>query len=198
MRDNSPDHPTSRLILSTVTDDHLRTFHRWFHENDPGRQTCRPISLKTVDELIDAYRQLPKSECEGDFAVVRIWDKALVGRVRYFDLNWRNRSAEIGYVIGPEFQGQGYATEALDLLLGLLFDGHSLNKVYAQTGEFNDSSIALLKHWGFREDGRLRQHHELDGVLYDDLIFSLLAAEYRALAHSPNGRPPDCHSSGGQ
>ncbi len=178
---------SSRVKLTPVTDDHLRVFHRWFHDNAPERQTCRPISRKTPDELVEAYRNLPPSETAGDFSVVRLQDEQLVGRVRYFDLNWRNRSAEVGYVIGPTFQGEGYATEALELLLVLLFDGHSLNKVYAQTAEFNDASIALLKHWGFQQDGRLRQHHELNGTFYDDLIFSLLAEEYKQSATHQRG-----------
>ncbi|MBD3299552.1 MAG: GNAT family N-acetyltransferase [candidate division Zixibacteria bacterium] len=172
---------STRLKLTSVADDHLRVFHRWFHNNAPERQTCRPISKKTADELVTAYRNLPESETVGDFSVVRLRDEELVGRVRYFDLNWRNRSAEIGYVIGPTFQGEGYATEALELLLALLFDGHSLNKVYAQTAEFNEASVALLQHWGFKQDGRLRQHHELNGEFHDDLIFSLLAAEYKQI-----------------
>ena len=169
---------TARVKLTSVTDDHLRMFHRWFHENGPERRTCRPIPRETADEAVAAYRQSPKAKIEGDFAVERVADGRLVGRVRYFNLNPRNRSAEIGYAIGPAYQGEGYATEALGQLLALLFNDHSLNKVYAQTGEFNEASIALLGHWGFQQDGRLRQHHELNGEFFDDLIFSLLAEEY--------------------
>jgi RimJ/RimL family protein N-acetyltransferase len=102
-----------------------------------------------------------------------------VGKITYFDLNTRNRSAEIGCLLDPAFRGQGYASEALGLLLTYLFGDLNLNKAMAQTGEFNSASIAMLKRWGFRQDGRLRQHHELDGVLHDDLIFSLLADEFR-------------------
>ena len=50
--------------------------------------------------------------------------------------------------------------------------------VYAQTAEFNHPSVAWLKRWGFHQDARLRQHPELDGVMHDALIFSLLAEEY--------------------
>lgn len=47
------------------------------------------------------------------------------------------------------------------------------NKIYAQTGEFNKSSINLLKQLHFHCDGHLREHHELDGILYEDYLFSL-------------------------
>ena len=174
----------TRVRLDAVTDEHLLKFRAWFIAARPETQTCRPVRHATPEETITAYHNREMTDAEQDYAIVRREDSALVGRIRYFSLNPRNRSAEIGYMIGPEFQNQGYATEGLGLLLSLLFDEKSLNKVYAQTGEFNTASIALLKRWGFHQDARLRQHHELDGVLYDDLVFSLLAEEYRKLSVS--------------
>ena len=64
------------------------------------------------------------------------------------------------------------------MLLKHLFEELEINKIMAQTGEYNDASIALLKKLGFKQDGRLRQHHELDGEMYDDLLFSILAEEF--------------------
>lgn len=48
----------------------------------------------------------------------------------------------------------------------------------ADTGAFNQASIALLKSLGFQQDGCLRQHQLFDGVLHDQLLFSLLAEEW--------------------
>jgi ribosomal-protein-alanine N-acetyltransferase len=47
----------------------------------------------------------------------------------------------------------------MKLLLDHLFGERGMNNVMAQTGEFNDASIALMKKLGFKQDGRLRQHH---------------------------------------
>ena len=54
-----------------------------------------------------------------------------------------------------------------------------MNKIMAQTGEFNDASIGLLKKLGFKQDGRLRQHHEVEAKMYDDLLFSILSDEFK-------------------
>jgi len=53
-----------------------------------------------------------------------------------------------------------------------------LNKLYGQTGEFNQAAVGLLKKLGFHRDAVLRQHHELDGGLYDDYVFSILREEW--------------------
>ena len=167
-----------RVSLDDLTEDQVLTVRKWFLDSDPATQTCQPIALKTDEEVIWDFRERVEDGRSRDFAINRLADNRLLGRIRYFNLNARNRSVEIGYLLSAEFRGQGYASEALGLLLGHLFGERGLNKAYAQTGEFNTASIALLERWGFRQDARLRQHHELEGTFYDDLIYSLLAEDY--------------------
>lgn len=184
MVESTPHTKRSKVRLDAVTDEHLLKFRDWFIAARPETQTCRPVRIVSPEEQVAGYRAKEKTETEQDYAIVRDEDDVLVGRIRYFSLNPRNRSAEIGYMIGPEFQGQGYATAGLGCLLDLLFNEKSLNKVYAQTGEFNTASVALLRRWGFHQDARLRQHHELDGIMHDDLVFSLLEGEYYHMRES--------------
>ncbi len=177
MKDGSVE--SYRVKLTEFTENDLIIYHKWFLESEPQRITCRPLGDFSLEAVIKRYAERFSSEKIRHFAARRIDDNEFLGRVTYFDLNTRNRSAEIGFLIGPKFQKQGYASEALALLLEYLFNKLNLNKVMAQTAEFNEASIALLKKIGFQQDGRLRQHHPLDGRFYDDLLFSILAEEYR-------------------
>ncbi len=88
------------------------------------------------------------------------------------------RVGELSRLTGPDYRRSGYTSEAVRLLLAHLFHNSNINKVMAQTGEFNEASIALLTSLGFTQDGRLRQHHVIDGTYYDDLIFSILAEDF--------------------
>lgn len=54
-----------------------------------------------------------------------------------------------------------------------------LNKLYCQTAAFNIASVKLLDKLGFHRDGILREHHELDGKLWDDYIYSILRSEWK-------------------
>jgi ribosomal-protein-alanine N-acetyltransferase len=166
------------VYLDDMNDFDVIIVHRWSRESIPERMTCRPIADFSEPEIIARFRERKDREDLRDLAVRRTDDGALLGRVCYFDLNPRNRAVEIGYLIGPEYLRKGYACEAMKLLLNYLFNKLGLNKATAQTGEFNKASIALLNKLGFKCDGRLRQHHELDGKMYDDLLFSILAEEF--------------------
>lgn len=170
--------PSFRVRLADFSEEELIVYHKWFLESDPPRITCRPIENESIENVLERYGGRFAGQKIRHFAVRRIEDDEFIGRVTYFDLNTRNRSAEIGFLIGPQFRRKGYAREAVTLLLGHLFKELGLNKAMAQTGEFNDGSIDLLTGLGFRIDGRLRQHHPLDGTYYDDLLFSILADEF--------------------
>ena len=153
-------------------------FHDWFWSSPPERMTCWPVEPITLDETLARFHAPATPNAPKRLAIRRIADDILVGRISYFNVNTRNQSAEIGYLIGPDFRGKGYASEALELLLRYLFEELKMNRVYAQTGAFNASSIALLESHGFTLEARLRQHHKIDEVFHDDLIYGILASEY--------------------
>lgn len=166
--------PEGSLVrLTHLQEEDLDLLHAWFVESQEARMTCKPIQNFSLEELKTNFRE--RRPCK--FAICRITDNQLVGRVSCFNFNIRNRSVEIGYLTGSTYRQQGYTKQALQLFINHLFNTVGFNKVMAQTGAFNEASIALIKSLGFKQDGCLRQHHELDGKLYDDLIFSILAEE---------------------
>lgn len=169
---------TYRVRLAELTREDLALQQEWFQESGPETQTCRPLKNRGVTETWAIFQAKTRSGLFHVFSVRRVEDNNLIGRVTYFDLNRRNLAVEIGFLTGPQFRRQGYTTEAVELLLKHLFDDLRLNKVMAQTAEFNTAAIALLTKLGFKQEGRLRQHHALEGKLYDDLLFSILAEEY--------------------
>lgn len=178
-----------RLIkLAEMTEPDIIAFYDWFWNSPPEKMTCWPVEPMTLAETLERFHAPPAPKAPHRIAVRRLQDDAFVGRISFFNLNPRSRSAEIGYLLGPAYRGMGYASEALALLLEYLFSGDlKLNRIHAQTGAFNAESVALLEKHGFKLEGRLRRHHEVDGVLFDDLLYGILAEDYFAL-HPTAGR----------
>lgn len=151
--------------------------YRWFLISDPQTQSCHQMRLATPADAAERMRLRETSKDEGDFIIVTIEENEPVGKLKYFNMNMLNRSAELGYIVAPEARDKGYGKEGMRLLISYLFTQMNLNKVYAQTGSFNKPSIKLLESLDFKLDATLRQHHLYDGDLYDDLIYSLLKFE---------------------
>jgi RimJ/RimL family protein N-acetyltransferase len=103
----------------------------------------------------------------------------LVGDVVLFWTSAEHRSGEIGYVLNPEHQGRGYATEAAQALLALAFDGLGLHRVMARLDERNGASAAVLRRLGMRQEARLVENEWFKGEWTNELDFAILAREWR-------------------
>ena len=62
---------------------------------------------------------------------------------------------EIGFTIAPRYQGRGYATEAVRLLVGYLF-ARGKHRITACCDARNAASAAVLERLGMRREGHLR------------------------------------------
>jgi [ribosomal protein S5]-alanine N-acetyltransferase len=63
------------------------------------------------------------------------------------------KSAFLGYWIGARFAGQGYMTEALELVLSYAFETLRLHRIEANIQPENARSIALVVRIGFSLEG---------------------------------------------
>ncbi|WP_432885005.1 GNAT family N-acetyltransferase [Kribbella sp. CA-245084] len=86
--------------------------------------------------------------------------------------------AKLGYAIGADHWGRGYATDASRVLLRFAFGTLGRHRVTAAIGPENEASIAVVKRLGFTYEGHLRDHVFTNGGWRDSLLYSLLADEY--------------------
>ena len=89
------------------------------------------------------------------------------------EIDRRHRRAEVGFMLGREAWGQGYALEALRTVIAFAAS-HGVRKLTARTHLGNRRSEALLQKVGFREEGLLRGHILKDGERRDCRLFGLL------------------------
>jgi [ribosomal protein S5]-alanine N-acetyltransferase len=156
--------------LASDEDQHM--FETWSQVSRLEERTCRPILNG---------KRVPSDTGVVTFSFRLEGIDGLAGRFAYFDLNPRNHSAEFGYTVNPQLRRQGVGTKMLSIAITHLFSTTTLNKLYCQTAAFNIASIRMLAKLNFHQDGILREHHELDGKLWDDIIYSVLRREWRTV-----------------
>jgi ribosomal-protein-alanine N-acetyltransferase len=64
------------------------------------------------------------------------------------------RMPEVGYLVHPDFWGQGLAREAMQALIPHIFARHQIDALTAESDPRNTASLRLLDKLGFRETGR--------------------------------------------
>jgi RimJ/RimL family protein N-acetyltransferase len=97
-------------------------------------------------------------------------------------IDWRNRSAIVGIVIGDKSQwGKGYGTDAMRVLMRLAFDKMNLHRLALHVFDYNTRAIASYEKCGFKREGVLRGDHFARGKYHDTILMAILESEYRAL-----------------
>ena len=84
------------------------------------------------------------------------------------------RSAEVGYWLGQEFWGRGYALQALEQLLGKVSERKDIVRLYATVFDGNKASSKVLLKNGFNQEATLKKAAFKNGKFYDTWIFAKL------------------------
>jgi len=170
-----------RVRLRHVEREDLPKFVEWL--NDPeiyqGLSMHTPLSMAEEENWFETMLKSPKDErplCI-EAKVDDGWQ--LIGNSGFFDLDWRNRSAELGIFIGDKnFWNQGYGTEVIRLLLRHCFATLNLHRVYLRVFEDNPRAIRSYEKAGFVHEGRQRQGEYHNGEFHDVLFMSVLRPEW--------------------
>jgi ribosomal-protein-alanine N-acetyltransferase len=100
-------------------------------------------------------------------------DGEFIGCCDLSEIDRRHKRAEVGFMLGREAWGRGYALEAMRSVIAYAA-GSGLRKLTARTHLGNRRSESVLEKLGFEEEGLLRGHVLKDGERRDCQIYGLL------------------------
>jgi RimJ/RimL family protein N-acetyltransferase len=163
--------------------------HRIRSEPSASRfQPLRPYSLDRLARMLAARATLPlDGTLEGKVQWVIEVDGACAGWITLDITSREHGIAAVGYTIAEAFRGQGIASQAVTLLIGIAFDpaGIALERLEAVAAVENAASRRVLTKAGFHEEGIARNLLVIDGVRVDHVRFGLV----RNPADSRTGGP---------
>jgi RimJ/RimL family protein N-acetyltransferase len=102
-----------------------------------------------------------------------------VGEVTLFVQSAEHRTGEIGFVFHPDFHGRGFAAEASIEVLRLGFEELGMHRIIGRLDARNTGSAKLLKRLGLRQEAHFVKNEFLKGEWTDELVFALLAEEWK-------------------
>lgn len=88
-----------------------------------------------------------------DWAVIDRESRRMIGTCGFARIDTENSSAELGYVLNPDFHKRGYATEAAKRVLEFGFEVLGLHRIEARFMEGNESSLRVMERLGMTFEG---------------------------------------------
>ena len=100
--------------------------------------------------------------------------KKQIGMIDLFDFNPQHKRAGVGILIHPDFQKNGFASEALSLLIAYAFTRLNLHQLYANIAADNSKSISLFTKHNFKKVGVKKEWIFSEGKFKDEVLFQLI------------------------
>jgi RimJ/RimL family protein N-acetyltransferase len=181
---------TPRLILRPFTPDDLDAVHAYHSDPDVVRYLywqVAPDREASARALAGKLGHGTLSEAGQSLILAVEHDGVVVGEMVLKWLDRQHGQGEIGFVLNPAYQGHGYATEAADAVLGLAFDGLGLHRVIGRCDARNTGSARVMERLGMRREAHFVQNERFKGEWGDELVYAILASEYRRRPVAPDG-----------
>jgi len=181
-----PSYPirTDRLLLRPLTEDDVDSLLSYRGRPDVCRYVpFEPMTREVVQQRLASQWAITELTDEGQVLTLGVEVAAtgrLVGDVILFGHSREHGRGELGYVVHPDVEGRGYATEAAREMLRLGFEELGLHRIVARIDERNEPSARLARRLGMRQEARLVQNEFFKGEWTNELDFAMLADEWPA------------------
>ena len=164
----------SRLRAQEKED--LHALRKWYNDLEIMKGTTLdiiPYPIIGLEKLFVARLKEP-----GQRMTIQDDQGKPIGEVCLFDLDDRNRSAQLSIIIGEKNSwGKSIGKTAMKEFIDMIFDLMPTERLHARVPAFNEGGIALLRSLGFFHEGTEKKALYRNGEYHDVLCFALLREE---------------------
>ncbi len=171
---------TKRLVLRRYTQDDVSDLLEFVSQPSVARVTSENINateegIRSYIDLQNSYQPFEKDKVF-DLAIERKEDNKVIGLLTLICRD--HRQGEIGWALGVEHRGRGYATEGAEELMDYGFRSLGLHRIHACTSSGNSDSWRLMERLGMRREAKLREAVYTEGKWSDKYVYGMLADEW--------------------
>lgn len=140
-----------------------------------------PHSLRVTERFLDMMIESDSKDMCG-FVIADKKTEEYIGQIDLIKIDWKNRKALMGIVIGREQNhSKGYGTEAIKILLKFAFERLGLNKVELEVREYNKKGIRCYEKCGFKIEGIFREDMYINGRFTNTYRMGILKREWEEM-----------------
>lgn len=172
---------TSRLILRKLTAEDIPAYYERLGSSAAVTKYMLWEPHKDISESVasiqKAQRRYEAGRCYR-WGIALQSDNSLIGVIELLRFDEEAGSCSFAYMLGEEFWGMGYGTEALRAALDFAFTQMQVEAVIADHFSINSASGAVMRKAGMFPSGILPAKYEKNGILYDAEEYRITRAQW--------------------
>lgn len=171
---------TERLLIRDLTLDDKQAVFNYRSDAEANKfQSWIPETLEDVEQFIERNnKEFNQPESWYQVLITEKDSKAVIGDIGIHFFGSENLQAELGITLNKDFQGRGYASEALKGVINFLFGDLKKHRIMASVDPENIDSLKLMERIGFRKEGHFVKSLFWKNNWTDDVIYALLREEW--------------------
>lgn len=152
---------------------------RWLNDPEVGEYILGRMYPITEQEREAWLERLATKKTDICLVIVERKSNRPIGFTGIYEINWRDRRAETGTVIGERsFWDKNFGTEAKMLALKYAFSTLNLRKLTSKVIAGNTRVIRVNRKCGYYIEGTLRKHIFKDGEYVDVLEMAVFRGKW--------------------
>lgn len=140
----------------------------------PISNTQKPFSKFLLQQYLENAQQDIYQAKQLRLMIINRQNNDSIGMIDLFDFNPKHRKAGVGIVISKEAENNGFATQALKLVINYSFTHLDLHQVYANITESNLKSIRLFENQLFKKIGIKKDWTFTNGKYQNEVLYQLI------------------------
>jgi RimJ/RimL family protein N-acetyltransferase len=171
----------SLVSLGPLRRDWLPVYQHWLNDFEMLKLVDRQFKPHSTEWITNWYDRHASGHTDSMiFTIIENGSARPVGNIALQDIDYRNRTAELGIYIGDiASRGQGYGSEATSLIVNFAFRVLGLQNIMLRVYEYNEPAIRVYQKAGFKEFGRRHQGQFMDGRFWDVILMECLPPSIR-------------------
>ncbi|MBS2211817.1 GNAT family N-acetyltransferase [Carboxylicivirga mesophila] len=174
---------TKRLIIRPIDADDATALFKYRSDKEANQyQGWIPETIADAEAFIaKVAKQVNVPDTWFQLVLIEPATQQIIGDVGLHFFDSDNQQVEIGCTIDKTFQGRGFATEALEVVVDYLFNHLSKHRIITSIDPANSSSIKLVERLGFRKEAHFVQSLLINGQWVDDLVYAVLKKDWKTI-----------------
>jgi ribosomal-protein-alanine N-acetyltransferase len=170
-----------RLLLRQINKNDVAEIRELRGNSETMKFIPRPL-ISTDEEALE-YITMINEKIETNEAIN--WAITLkgspkhIGNIGLFKIQPENHRCEIGYMLLPQYNGQGIVTEAVRLVLEYGFEVLNMHSIEAIIDPDHSASERILQKNGFVKEAHILENELWEGKFWDTVIYSLLKRNFK-------------------
>lgn len=167
---------TPTLMIRKVTKNDAEDMYSYASNNDVTKYVTWDTHKSIADtvEFIQFVLGQYESNKLAPLAIEHKETGRFIGTIDLFSWSQTHKSAEIGYVISPDYWGQGITTEAAKALIEFGFNEMELVRIQAKCFVENHASQRVMEKVGMSYEGTLRKSMFVKGKHQDLKMYAIV------------------------